>query len=160
MPIINITTGATLGSDMNNASQRLRDLIANKLPVHTEQRAQDIVDKSFQQEQYEEKGTSKWKGRKKEEQPGKERSERRGILVKSSTLVDSTKAERRGSDVVIGSDTPYSQIHNEGLQGKAFGKHSFQMPKRQFMPIPGESNSELDTAMDKFMDQELDKIFG
>jgi len=158
MPIINIATGQTLGNDMNNASQRLKDLIANKLPVHTEQRAQDIVDKSFQQEQYEEKGTSKWKGRKKEEQPGKEREGRRALLVKSGRLISSTIAERRGSEVVIGSDTPYSQVHNEGLKaGKGAG---FQMPQRQFMPIPGESNSELDEAMDKFMDDELDKIFG
>lgn len=158
MPIINIATGQTLGNDMNNASQRLKDLIANKLPVHTEQRAQDIVDKSFQQEQYEEKGTSKWKGRKKEEQPGKEREGRRALLVKSARLISSTIAERRGGEVVIGSDTPYSQVHNEGLKaGKGAG---FQMPQRQFMPIPGESNSELDEAMDKFMDDELDKIFG
>ena len=158
MPIIKIATGESLSNDMNNASQRLRDLIANKLPVHTEQRAQDIVDESFQQEQYKEKNTSKWKGRDKEEQPGKARSERRGILVKSSTMIDSTKAERRGADVIIGSDTPYSQVHNEGLRsGRGAG---FQMPQRQFMPIPGESNSELDAAMDKFMDDELDKIFG
>ena len=30
-------------------------------------------------------------------------------------------------------DNPYAQIHNEGGTGRAFGKHSFKMPKRQFI---------------------------
>lgn len=158
MPIYNIQTGQTLGSDFNSASQKVRELITVKLPNHTEMKAQDIVDSSFQAEQYKDAGTSKWKGRKKEEQPGKERTQRRGLLEKSGDMIASTIAERRGDEVVIGSDTVYAKVHNEGLRsGRGKG---FDMPKRQFMPIPGESNKTLDNAMDKFMDEELDKIFG
>lgn len=157
MPIINTQTGQTLGSDFNNAAQKVRELVTVKLPIHTEMKAQDIVDSSFQAEQYKDEGTSKWKGRKKEQQPGKERSQRRGLLVKSGDMIASTTAERRGDEVVIGSDTVYAKVHNEGLRsGRGKG---FTMPKRQFMPIPGESNKKLDDAMDKFMDSELDKIF-
>lgn len=33
---------------------------------------------------------------------------------------------------------PYAQIHNEGGHGMAWGKVPFTMPKRKYMPAPGE----------------------
>ncbi len=156
--ITNITTGKTLGDDFREESAKLKKFTTETLPNFVEMKAQDLVDNSFQEEKYDDKNTSKWKGRKKEEQPGKERAERRALLVKSANMIDSTKAEREGMDVVIRSNTEYSQVHNEGLKaGKGAG---FIMPKRQFMPIPGETNHQLEDEIDKFVEQSLDKLFG
>jgi phage gpG-like protein len=155
--IRNINTGQPIGGDFRSAAEKLRVFTTEQLPEFTEMAAQDIVDKSFQGEHYE-GNTSKWKGRKKEEQPGKERGGRRALLVKTGALVEQTKAERRGMDVVIASNTPYSQVHNEGLRaGRGAG---FQMPQRQYMPIPGETNHELEAQIDRFVEDHLDKIFG
>ena len=57
------------------------------------------------------------------------------------TLTKSGKLKRsiryvsgiNGYSAKVISDLPYSQIHNEGLRGNAWGRHNFQMPKRQFM---------------------------
>ena len=35
--------------------------------------------------------------------------------------------------IIFRVQSPYAQIHNEGLMGKAFGKYPFKMPKRQFI---------------------------
>jgi len=35
--------------------------------------------------------------------------------------------------IIFRVENPYAQIHNEGGMGRAFGKHSFKMPKRQFI---------------------------
>lgn len=42
-------------------------------------------------------------------------------------------------------DNKYAKIHNEGLMGKAWGKYSFKMPKRQFI---GQTNELTNKQMD------------
>ncbi len=154
MPITNITTGQTIGNDMHYDANKLKELISIRLPDKVISTAEAIVHGSFDQEQFKDKNSSKWKPRKKEEKGGSLK-----LLVKSpGGLKADITIEKRGDEVVIGSDKIYAPVHNEGLRsGRGAG---FQMPQRQFMPIPGQSNSELDEAMDKFMDDELDKIFG
>ena len=60
------------------------------------------------------------------------------------TLVQSGKLKRSlyiswldRNRIVIKSDVPYAAIHNYGLEGVAFGKHHFVMPKRQFIGYSG-----------------------
>ncbi len=61
------------------------------------------------------------------------------------------------SQVKVGSrGVPYALIHNEGLQGKVFGKIPFKMPKRQFV---GDSEK-LFALHEKRIVQELDKVLG
>jgi len=63
----------------------------------------------------------------------RKRQNKNRILFQSGDLARSFHIEPGKGSVVITSDLPYSRIHNEGLEGKAWGKHSFTMPKRQFM---------------------------
>lgn len=142
---------------MNENSQKLGALLSNKLPEFIQDKAQQIVDDSFNKEQYQDAGSSKWKGRKKDKEAKMSRQERRALLVKSGRLIKSVETERRGADIIIGTDTPYAAVHNEGLQsGRGSG---FKMPERQFMPKPGESNEQLNKKVEKFLDDQMDKIF-
>lgn len=80
----------------------------------------------------------------------------RAILVKSGDLKRSIKVLSKTQDsVTLGSDLPYAQIHNEGGNGLAFGKHPFKMPKREFM---GDS-AMLITKLKKMLQNRLAKIF-
>lgn len=63
------------------------------------------------------------------------------ILLQTMNLYNGVTYKVAGKSIFVGVDKgiiPYAAIHNEGLPGKAFGKYSFQMPKRQFMPLPNE----------------------
>jgi phage gpG-like protein len=52
-------------------------------------------------------------------------------------------------------DLPYAAIHNEGGEGKAFGKYPFTMPKRTFV---GQTN-ELTTMQRGQIDKTIKKIW-
>lgn len=147
----NIQNGKEFSKEQHDNEQKFKQLIDKRLPEHIEQKAQQLVDESFMNETYQDGKSLHWKPRKNDNESDKERTDRRALLVKSSRLIRSTEVERRGTDIVIGSDTPYSQRHNEGLA---------KIPKRQYMPIPGESNPLLDKAVEKFVDDEMEKIFG
>lgn len=55
-------------------------------------------------------------------------------LTKTGALKRSIRIGfRTATSVRLISNLPYSAIHNEGLRGMAWGKHSFKMPKRKFM---------------------------
>ncbi len=144
--------------------QKFQRLMDNGLPDPIVDAAQKLVDDSFRQEQYQDKKSSKWAGRENDDEAGEARGNRRALLVgpvprrnPGTPLWQSVEAERRGKDIVIGTDVEYAQVHNEGLRsGKGSG---FTMPKRQFMPIPGEA-SPIDAEVEKWMDDQMNKIFG
>lgn len=83
----------------------------------------------------------------------------RGILrgKGSGALMRSVDVQKASFDaIVIGTKgIEYAAIHNEGLQGKAFGKHSFKMPKRQFIG----NSKQLERELEKRIVKELDKVF-
>lgn len=60
---------------------------------------------------------------------------------------------RRGM-VIIASDQPHAEVHNEGMEAKIFGRKTFTMPKRQFM---GHSQK-LDNEAKKLMETVFTKI--
>jgi phage gpG-like protein len=96
---------------------------------------------------------AKWKPRKNIDQG-------RAILVQSGDLRRSIKGTNQGNNIIISSDKPYAEIHNQGgtinttVSVKAFSRKTksgktanvkahtrnvnTQIPKRQFMGIPGE----------------------
>jgi phage gpG-like protein len=162
MPLKNIQTGREFGDEMNQSGQQLQQLIGKRLPERVKDELQKVVDTSFQNEQYQNKKSSKWKGRKKDAEGSKAREERRALLVKTGKLIAAAEAEVISSNTVamrIADEqaSVYAPVHNEGLRaGRGAG---FQMPKRQFMPVPGEANDELDKQVEKWMDDEMDKIF-
>jgi phage gpG-like protein len=106
---------------------------------------------SFKKQGWDDQGLVKWKGRKNDVDPG------RAILIgkgsghlRQSIVVQSANWQK----VVIVSQLPYSAIHNEGLDGKAFGKHNFKMPKRKFMG----NSKKLISGMTKRLEVELNKV--
>jgi phage gpG-like protein len=85
----------------------------------------------------------------------------RGILIGKSgagRLSRSIRSKRFGSLAVkIMTDVPYARIHNDGLMGKAFGKYSFKMPKRQFIGYSGKLNRQLMAFIDKNIKKQFNK---
>ena len=158
----NKRNGKEFGQEMNENVQKFKKVIEEKLPDHIKDKAQQLVDESFEQEQFQDGKSSKWDGRKDDKEAGKARSNRRALLVKSGKLIASTEAEVRNKDtVVIAVNDPeaaeYAAVHNEGLEaGKGKG---FKMKQRQFMPIPGEPFPKLEAEIEKFIDDQMDKIF-
>jgi phage gpG-like protein len=70
-----------------------------------------------------------------------------------SNMSNSTKYRTNG--IIMTVNLPYAKIHNEGGKGKAFGKYTFNMPKRQFV---GQTR-ELTEKQLKLIKTEIDKIF-
>lgn len=76
----------------------------------------------------------------------------RGILIGKSGaggLSRSIKSKRSGFlGIKIYTYLEYAQIHNDGLMGRAWGKHSFKMPKRQFIGYSGVLNRKIISKLD------------
>lgn len=159
MSLRNTRNGKEFSRESEENVQKFKKLVEEKLPEHIKDKAQQLVDKSFDQERFQDKRSSKWKQRKNDKDA---RTDRRALLVNAGKLIEATEAEVRGKDTVaIVINDPeasvYGRVHNEGLHaGKGKG---FKMPQRQFMPIPGESFPDLDKQVEKFLDDEMDKIF-
>jgi len=84
---------------------------------------------NFRKQGFEDEAVQAWTPRKKRERAG------RAILVKSGRLRRSINFRKKGKwSVVIGTDVPYAQRHNEGLN---------KMPKRQFIGYSGKLNRQI-----------------
>jgi phage gpG-like protein len=159
----NIFNGKLLSQEMQESLQRFLVMAEQKLPDHIRDEAQKMVDESFQKEQYQgDTKSSKWEDRTNDDEAAEARTNRRALLVKSGRLIAATEVELRSKDTIaIAVNDPqasvYAPVHNEGL--KAGRGSGFKMKKRQFMPIPGEASPRLDAAIDKWMDNEMDKLF-
>ena len=68
------------------------------------------------------------------------------ILTDTGDLADSITWQQQGNNVVISSDLPYAQRHNEGTNG---------MPKRQFFG----ASQVLDRTIQAKIERELDRLF-
>jgi phage gpG-like protein len=151
----------SLGDDIARQMNQLEQLLGSGLPNYLEDGLADIVEGSFQQEMYMgELPGRKWDQRKVDPQKGMKRDDRRALLFDKGELRRSIDVEQNGDTITVGSDSDYAQIHNEGLKGKAYGKHPFKMPQRQFMPIPGDPVPALEAKTDHWLDQQMDAIFG
>lgn len=82
---------------------------------------------SFTDQGFTDKKLDKWEQRKDDDEPG------RAILIKTGDLRKSIKVDRTADGVEISSDLQYAAIHNNGGEGRAFGKHKFKMPQRKFV---------------------------
>lgn len=106
---------------------------------------------SFRNQGFEDSTVEKWKPRKRAE-----RGRSRAILVKTGDLRRSLRKVKVTRDsVTIASDKPYAEIHNNGLYGRAWGRHSFKMPKRQFM---GESVN-LKSRLRQKLNARINRLF-
>ncbi len=148
----NIQTGQSLSSDMNADLLKFQDLVDRRMPEKVEVELEKQILESFDQEKYKEPKSSKWKNR-------KEKDAGRKLLIGkgSGRMKRSIEVSRTKDEIKASSDVIYTAVHNEGLRaGRGAG---FLMPKRQFMPVPGESDPYLEKIIEKFMDTEMDKIF-
>jgi phage gpG-like protein len=158
MPLKNVQNGKEFSVEMRESFVKFNNLIDKRLPEKVEVLLEKVITDSFQAEEYQDKKSSKWQGRKKKDLDD---AGRKLLIGKGSgKLKRSIEVSRDGKEIKASTDVVYAQIHNEGLQGKAFGKYPFKMPQRQYMPIPGEANQVLDDAVEKWLDGEMDKIFG
>ena len=171
-------------NDLKRKMRAFEHLVNEELPDQIEIEAQRIIDESFDKEQYQDGKSKKWAGRIGDSQG---RGQRRGLLVKTGGLHNTTTAKRKGDQVVISAAKEYAKIHNEGGKitvtermkkffwamhystQEEFWKNMalkrtgsvIEIPQRQFMPVPGgDSNSLLDQRIEKFLDEKMDKIFG
>ena len=123
---------------------------------------------NFRKQGFDDRTVTKWQPRKKEDSykhantaRDVKRIETRGtraILVKTGDLRKSiirNPANRAALTVKISTDLAYAKIHNEGGMGKAYGKHSFKMPKRQFIGDSYNLNEKVKAVIVK----RLDKVF-
>lgn len=140
---------------------KVRKTLENTL-VEAGNTAKNFFVESFRKQGWDDRSVIKWQPRKRttyRTQKGNIKSDvGRAILVKTGDLRRSIirhNANRSALTIRITSDLPYSRIHNEGLIGKAWGKHSFKMPKRQFM---GKSYN-LNEKVKEVMIKRLNKVF-
>ena len=117
---------------------------------------------SFRKQGFDDKNVQKWKPRKRttyKTKSGKVVDDTtRAILVKEGDLRRSiirNPANRAALSIKISTNLDYAKIHNDGLMGKAFGKHPFKMPKRQFMGDSYNLNEKVKAVIVK----RLDKVF-
>jgi phage gpG-like protein len=117
---------------------------------------------SFRKQGFDDKSVQKWKPRKRttyKTKSGKVVDDTtRAILVKEGDLRRSiirNPANRAALSIKISTNLDYAKIHNDGLMGKAFGKHPFKMPKRQFMGDSYNLNEKVKAVIVK----RLDKVF-
>lgn len=80
----------------------------------------------------------------------------RGILIgPGANLMRSiTVREASRQRVVVGTDLPYAEVHNEGGYIRVFGKAKVKVPKRQFI---GESRELMQVIEKKFL-RDIDRI--
>ncbi len=116
--------------------------------------AKNFFKKNFRKQGFDDNGVEKWVPRKRPDKARRkgEKVKKRAILVDTTNLRESIHVKSATfKKITIVSDAEYSKIHNEGLYGKAWGKHRFKMPKRQFM---GESNN-LNKEIKEFIERKV-----
>lgn len=86
-------------------------------------------------------------------------TERRILVGPGSNLMNSIRVrEATSSRVVIGSDLPYSEVHNEGGYIRIFGKKKVKLAKRQFIGESRELMNELEEKLLLNIDRIVDSV--
>jgi phage gpG-like protein len=146
--------------NLKGAEKKARKALENAV-VEIGNTAKNFFVENFRKQGFDDKTVEKWEARKKKTyrtKSGKVVDDTtRAILVKTGDLRRSIirVPNRSALNVKIQTDLPYAKVHNEGLMGKAFGKHPFKMPKRQFIGDSYNLNEKVKAVIVK----RLDKVF-
>ena len=146
--------------NLKQAEQKARKALENAV-VEIGNTAKNFFVENFRKQGFDDKSVQKWKPRKKKTYRTKSGKlvddTTRAILVKEGDLRRSIirVPNRAAMSVKIQTNLDYAKIHNEGLMGKAFGKHPFKMPKRQFIGDSYNLNEKVKAVIVK----RLDKVF-
>jgi phage gpG-like protein len=166
--------------DLEKWRKAQEQIISTRLPRVAGAIAVKGILGNFRSESY--NASSKWKPRK-----GGPRNRGRKLLVDSGRLRRSFRQKAAKGVVTVWTDTTYAQVHNEGMKvsgtasipthsrrtrkGKIatikahVRKINFTMPRRQFMPTPGQPlptawRKEIDDAAYKMFKEASAKAFG
>jgi phage gpG-like protein len=113
--------------DLKDKVKELQFRFNVTIPKTLAKDAKDFFVENFDKQGFDTGTIEKWK-------PRKSKRFTHPILVKSGALKRSVRVKSVSRKLIIlSSELPYSRIHNDGLDGLAFGKYPFKMPKRQFM---------------------------
>jgi phage gpG-like protein len=131
--------------------KELTNLIDRQLPIIIGKMAVEHFKLNFQNEAW---GRDKWKEPKRRIPGTREykisgAGRTRKILAEGGDLGRSIQYTPESSKVTIHSDLIYAAIHNYGLEGKAWGRHHFKMPQRQFIGEDEELNKKIQNELDK-----------
>lgn len=86
-------------------------------------------------------------------------TERRILIGPGSNLMNSIKVlEKSFPKVVIGTDLPYAEVHNEGGYIRIFGKKKVKVPRRQFIGESRELMDELEQQLLENVDRIVDSV--
>ena len=145
---------------MKGMEQKARKALENAV-VEVGNTAKNFFVENFRKQGFDDKTVQRWKPRKRTTYRTKSgrivNDTTRAILVKEGDLRRSIirVPNRAAMNVKIQTNLDYAKIHNEGLMGKAFGKHPFKMPKRQFIGDSYNLNEKVKAVLVK----RLDKVF-
>jgi phage gpG-like protein len=163
-------------SDLAASIRSLEDIF-KKMPDWAGREAVNFYKESFTRQAYIDNKVSNWAKR-----AGKQPKKSRAILVQSGALRRSLRYKISGSRIVVFTDVPYAQVHNEGLQvtgtqsvgafqrkSRSGKKHpvrvhsrtrNFKMPQRQFMDVPnGKISAFLEKRFVLHIGRALEKAF-
>jgi len=145
-----------LPADINRLMKRGQLVIEKKLPTIVKVEAIKHFEESFDNQGFTDKNLVKWKARKKPRSPKAQREHSgRALMIshknqtKGTHLKDSFKGEVVGTKVIISTDKPYAEVHNEG--GKAGRGKGFTMTARPFMGPSQALDNKIETKLDKEM---------
>lgn len=86
-------------------------------------------------------------------------TQRRILTGPDSNLMNSIRVrEASPGRVVIGTDLPYAEVHNEGGYIRIFGKKKVKVPRRQFIGESRELMDELEKALLERVDVIVDSV--
>jgi len=106
--------------------------------------------KSFRDQGFTDKSLRRWQRRRNNFEPD------RATLTKTGDLKRSVRIVKKNlKSVTVGSDKPYAKIHNDGGMGRAWGRHAFKMPKRQFIG----SSYQLSKRLERILNRRIKKVF-
>lgn len=132
----------------------LKFALERKIPIKIAAVSVEHFKENFDKEGFVDNSLTKWeevKRRQSDKVKGAS-STRRILTGKTGNLGRSIQYSIGRGTILIHSDLPYAEVHNEGLRaGRGKG---FTMPKRQFI---GDSK-ELEDKIKSIIEQELDKI--
>ena len=131
----------------------LKLALERKIPIKIAAVSVEHFKENFDKEGFVDKSLTKWEEvKRRQSDKVKGAAKTRRILTGSGNLGRSIQSTIGRGTILIHSDLPYAEVHNEGLRaGKGKG---FTMPKRQFI---GDSK-ELEDKIKNIIEQELDKI--
>ncbi|RIV21381.1 hypothetical protein DYU11_18420 [Fibrisoma montanum] len=134
--------------DFESSANEIRRFIQQKVPKIIGIEATKHFKRSFRDEGFTDDKLEEWDdiGEPRKVQKRRANGDLPPILTDSGDLGDSLTYSEEGDKVVVSTDVPYAQRHNEGLKG---------MPKRQFMG----PSKQLEKKIIGKIEKELAKIF-